>query len=158
MIAKIAAISQSSNGLTKMAAICPNFEWLGIWMSDSFQNPDQLQPFFNHSKSRPLRYSVCHFTWKSGLYGQQIECHLNTEQVKFQFSDVSKSKAFRRLQKLFKSENSNSRNLPLGIIAATNSVSPGESKLTSSMHWVLHCFSASLHDFWALAGSDQENQ
>ena len=26
----------------KMAAICPDFKWLGFWISDPIQNPDQL--------------------------------------------------------------------------------------------------------------------
>ena len=27
-----------------MAAICPDFKWLGFRISDSIQNPDHLQP------------------------------------------------------------------------------------------------------------------
>ena len=30
--------------LDKMATICPNFKWLGLWISDPIWNPHHLQP------------------------------------------------------------------------------------------------------------------
>ena len=33
-----------SNGFGKTADICPDFKWLGFWISDPIRNPDYFQP------------------------------------------------------------------------------------------------------------------
>ena len=67
-------------------------------------------------------------------------------------------KTIRKLSEHLSHRSINLSSSPFGIMEATNSVSPGVSKLTSSMQSCLQTLSASTQLFCAFDRSDHENQ